>query len=212
MGSTVRSSETTNSSDARSDREPSWLVRLPWLFTFGAIASTIAIERFEGRRWWCACGHPWIWVTDVWSEHCSQHLLDPYSFSHVGHGLVFCGILALAAPKWPVAWRFFASIAAASLWEVVENSSYVIERYRSATMSLNYLGDSIANSLGDIASCGLGFVLARQLGWKWSIALFVAMELVLLIWIRDNLTLNVIMLIHPVPAIKHWQTAGHIPS
>ena len=75
-------------------------------------------------------------------------------------------------------------------------------------LARGYEGDSIANSLGDIACCGLGFVLARRLGWKWSIALFVAMELMLLFWIRDNLTLNVIMLIHPISAIKHWQTGA----
>jgi hypothetical protein len=159
----------------------------------------------QGRRWWCACGQPFLWAGDVHSEHNSQHLFDPYSFTHVLHGVVFCGLLAWIAPRVPTAWRFVLALGLASLWEVIENSTFVIERYRSATASLGYEGDSVANSLGDILSCGVGFVLARWLGPRWSIVLFLVTEGVLLLWIRDDLLLNVIMLIYSLPEIKAWQ-------
>jgi hypothetical protein len=94
-----------------------------------------------------------------------------------------------------------------ALWEVFENSAFVIERYRTATMAQGYSGDTIANSLGDILSCALGFVLARRLGFRGSIFLFLATEAVLLLWIHDSLLLNVVMLIHPIDAIKAWQTS-----
>jgi hypothetical protein len=97
----------------------------------------------------------------------------------------------------------------AAAWEIAENSTFIIERYRHATMSLHYLGDSIGNSTGDILSCVVGFMLAKRLGLWRSIALFLAMELLLLVLIRDNLTLNIVMLIHPVTVIRAWQTAGH---
>ena len=180
---------------------------------------TVIALRLEGRRWWCACGQPALWKSDVWSSHCSQHLLDPYSFTHFSHGLIFCGVFTLLAGllqrrfgrTLSVPWQLCVSVVVAALWEIAENSPFVIERYRSATMSLDYLGDSIANSLGDIGCCALGFVAARKLGWVRSLIVFVVIELVLLAWIRDNLTLNVVMLVWPIHAIKAWQTAGHVP-
>jgi predicted MFS family arabinose efflux permease len=89
---------------------------------------------------------------------------------------------------------------------VLENSEFIIQRYRSATIALGYNGDSVANSLGDIISCGFGFYLARRIGWRWSVAVIIVTELVLLLWIRDNLLLNIVMLILPIDAIKTWQT------
>jgi hypothetical protein len=170
---------------------------------------TVGVLRAEGRRWWCACGQLYPWVSDVWTKHCSQHLADPYSLTHISHGLIFCVVLALVTRRWPAAWRLCVAVALASGWEVLENSPFIIDRYRQETMSLDYLGDSVANSLGDILSCALGFAMARRLGLWWSLAVFAAMEVALLVMIRDNLTLNVIMLIHPVQAIKAWQTVGH---
>jgi hypothetical protein len=181
----------------------------PWLAMAAILALTVAALRIEGRRWWCACGQPWLWVSDVWTRHCSQHLADPYSLTHISHGLIFCGVLALAARRWPAAWRLCVAVGLAAGWEVLENSSFIIDRYRQETMSLDYLGDSVANSLGDILSCAVGFVIARRLGLWWSLAVFAAMEIALLAMIRDNLTLNVIMLIHPVQTIRAWQTVGH---
>ena len=187
----------------------------PWIVCIATVVVTVILLRAEGRRWWCACGEWSLWKSDVWSSHCSQHLFDPYSLSHVSHGLIFCGLIMLTK-RWAlrlqleVAWQLCIVIGAAAFWEVVENSTFVIDRYRNATMSLNYLGDSIANSLGDIASCMAGFFIARWFGWVRSIVLFVALELVLLWWIRDNLTLNVIMLLWPIDAIKMWQSVGHV--
>ncbi len=100
------------------------------------------------------------------------------------------------------------AIAIESAWEIIENTNTVIQRYREATASLGYQGDTVMNSLGDILCCGVGFILARKLGWRRSIALFFAIEAVLLIWIRDSLLLEIIMLIHPIEVIKHWQMAG----
>jgi hypothetical protein len=184
-------------------RSAAWLVIAAML-----VATTVAL-RSEGRRWWCECGHPWPWITDVWSSHCSQHLLDPYSLTHVSHGLIFWTVLALMARRVPVPWRLCIAVALASAWEVVENSSFIIDRYREETMSQDYLGDSVANSLGDILSCVAGFFAARWLGWRWTVALFLTTELALLGLIRDNLTLNVIMLVWPIKAIKAWQSVGH---
>jgi hypothetical protein len=169
------------------------------------LAATAWQLHHQGRRWWCACGQPNLWAGDVQSEHNSQHLFDPYSFTHVLHGFVFCALLAWALPHVPAAWRLVLALTLASAWEVLENSALVIERYRSATAALGYRGDSVANSLGDILSCGVGFLLARWLGLRWSIALFLLTEGILLLWIRDDLLLNVVMLIYPLPGIRAWQ-------
>jgi hypothetical protein len=188
---------------------PSQDRKWPWLVISATVLITVGVLRIEGRRWWCACGHPWPWISDVWSEHCSQHLFDPYSFTHMSHGLICCGLLAWLCPRWPLSWRLATTVMIAAAWEIAENSTFIIERYRHATMSLHYLGDSIGNSTGDILSCVVGFMLAKRLGLWRSIALFLAMELLLLVLIRDNLTLNIVMLIHPVTVIRAWQTAGH---
>lgn len=186
-----------------------WGALGPWLVIAGVLLATVTALRVEGRVWWCVCGHPWLWIGDVWTSHCSQHLLDPYSLTHVSHGLIFCGALAWLRPRWPASWRASVAVALAAGWEVLENSPVIINRYRAATMSLDYLGDSVGNSLGDILSCAAGFWLARGLGLRWSLALFAVVELALLALIRDNLTLNVLMLVWPVPAIKAWQSVGH---
>jgi hypothetical protein len=166
---------------------------------------TVAMLRVEGRIWWCACRTPTPFSTQVHSSHNSQHLLDPYSLSHLLHGLIFYGCLRLIAPRLDRGWALVIALIIEAGWEVLENSPPVIERYRAATASLGYTGDSIVNSAGDVMSCAIGFFLAARIGWRWSVALFVAIELTMLAWIRDNLTLNVVMLICPIEAIKHWQ-------
>src|SRR5262249_55221430 len=125
--------------------------------------------------------------------------------THVLHGLVFYGLLRLVAPRLSIVWRFWAAVTLAAVWEVVENSDFVIQRYRAETLAWGYQGDSIANSLGDILCCAVGFLLARRLGLWGSVALFVATEVALLLWIRDSLLLEVLMLVHPMDVIKHWQ-------
>lgn len=193
----------------RSPGESALHERLKVFRPWGAIAATLAATAYElhrqGRRWWCACGRPGLWSGDPARPHNSQHLLDPYSFTHLLHGVVFCGLLAWACPKVRPTWRLWAAVCLGSLWEVVENSAFVIGRYRAATAAAGYEGDSIANSLGDILCCGVGFVVARRLGFRWSAVLFFVTEGVLLLWIRDDLALNVLMLVYPVPGIKAWQ-------
>jgi hypothetical protein len=166
---------------------------------------TVFLLRSQGRLWICACGRVYLWAGDVWSSDNSQHLLDPYSFTHVLHGFVFFWLLALIVPRLSLAWRLWLAIAIESVWEIVENSEFIIQRYRETTASLGYEGDTIVNSLGDILMCGLGFWLALQLGFRRSLALFVVTEIVLLFWIRDSLVLNVIMLIYPIEAVRVWQ-------
>ena len=160
-----------------------------------------------GRIWWCKQGDTAIFIKEAWgSVHTSQHLLDPYVLTHVLHGVAFCLIAALLFPRLSVWWRFVIAVAAEAGWELLENSSYIIEKYRANTASFDYFGDSIVNSIADVAACALGFWFAAKLGaWK-SLAFFVLVELLLIFWIRDSLLINILMLIYPVDAIKIWQS------
>lgn len=181
-----------------------------WASIAAIVAVTVLLLRIQGRVWFCKCSQIKVWSGDVWSQHNSQHLLDPYSITHVSHGLIFA-LLFLSWPwtrRWPFPWRLAAAVSIEALWEVVENSVWIIDRYRESTMALGYSGDSIVNSLGDIACFMLGFLFASRVKWYWSAGLFVATELLLLATIRDNLTLNVLMLLWPVQAVKHWQMGG----
>ena len=168
---------------------------------------TVISLSFMGRVWWCNDGDltPWSW--NIWSTHNSQHLIDPYSFTHVLHGVLEFWLIGLVFYKLPLAWRCVIAIFIESTWEVVENTNRVIEHYRTATMSLDYYGDSILNSLADIVSCGLGFWIAYKLRFWWSLALFLATELALVLTIRDSLLINILMLLYPIDAIKQWQVA-----
>jgi hypothetical protein len=180
----------------------------PWLVAL-LIVSLAAIElRLQGRMWVCACARARVWTPDAWSPETSQHLFDPYSFTHLLHGFAFCGLLALTAPRLAARWRLCIAVALESLWEIVENTDAVINRYREATAALGYAGDTILNSVGDVVACGVGFVLARRLGWRLTLVAFAVIELILIFWIRDSLLLNVLMLLHPSDAIRSWQ-AGH---
>ena len=182
---------------------------MPWLAIFVVLAATAYQLRSQGRLWRCSCEYLLLWSGDAWSSDNSQHLSDPYTFTHVLHGFVFCGLLALLLPRLSALWQLSIVLSIEALWEIVENSEFVIRRYREETAALGYHGDTIVNSLGDILACGLGFVIARRLGFRRTLALFVVIEAVLALWIRDNLTLNVLMLIYPSEAIKEWQAAGH---
>ena len=162
--------------------------------------------RLEGRVWWCECGGWNPWASDVWSRHSSQHLVDPYSFTHFLHGFVFSGFLRWLFPRMTRPWRFFGAVVLEAAWEILENSPTIIERYRTATMALDYEGDSILNSIGDVLACALGAAAAQRWGVRISLYVFVALEGLLLFWIRDNLTLNVLMLLFPIDAVKQWQT------
>jgi hypothetical protein len=179
--------------------------RWPWLVIAIVVVSAIALLRLEGRLWICSCGQVWLWAGDTKSADNSQHIFDPYSFTHVLHGFVFYALLAVALPRLPALWRLTLSIAIEAAWEVIENSPAIIDRYRQATLALGYEGDTVVNSLADIVCCGIGFALARRLGFRRSLAVFILTEAVLILWIRDSLILNVVMLLYPIEAIKNWQ-------
>lgn len=175
-------------------------------YAFGLLILTaVVLLLLQGRVWWCQAGDmvPWSW--NIWSTHNSQHIIDPYSFTHVLHGVLEFWLIGLVFPRVPLAWRFFMAIFIESSWEVAENTSYVIQRYREETMSLDYFGDSIINSLADIVCCGLGFFIAYKLRFWKSLALFIATEVILILTIRDSLIINIIMLTWPIEALKNWQ-------
>ncbi len=124
------------------------------------------------------------------------------------HGLILWGILAVAVPRLRLGGRFVLAVGAECAWEIFENSAFIIDRYRAATAAQGYQGDTVANSMGDILSGAVGFWLASRLGWWKSLALFLAIEVLLLVWIRDSLVLNVVMLIRPLRSVRAWQTGG----
>lgn len=158
-----------------------------------------------GQPLWCKCGglSPWSW--DIWSSHNSQHLVDPYFFTHVLHGVVLCGLLYLLPGRMSKASRYLMAVVLEAGWEILENSPTIIERYRATTISKDYFGDSIVNSVGDLVACIGGYVLAQQMGFRRSIVFFLLTDLILLLTIRDCLVLNVLMLVWPIEVIKRWQ-------
>ena len=181
---------------------------LPWLAIVAVLLVTIYQLYRQGRLWICACGEVFLWSGDIWSSHNSQHVFDPYTFTHIEHGFLFLWLLLWALPQLAPAWRLWVALSLEALWEVLENTNFIIERYREATASLDYFGDTILNSVSDILICGLGFVIARHLGFRRTFVLFIVMEVVLMIWIRDSFILNILMLIYPIEAIKTWQLGG----
>jgi hypothetical protein len=135
-------------------------------------------------------------------------LADPYSFSHLAHGILFFGLLWLAARNVPVRHRFLVAVLIEAGWELLENSPLIINRYRETTIALGYVGDSVMNSLSDIGMMSLGFLFASRVRPWVSMVAVITMEVGCALWVRDNLMLNIIMLLHPVEAIKAWQAAG----
>lgn len=172
---------------------------------------TGGIELGMGRSMLGPDGKFGLWEGDIWSSECSQRLADPYSFSHIAHGMLFYGVLWLVARKLPVRQRFLVAVLLEAGWEILENSPIIINRYRQVTIALGYDGDSILNSLSDLVMMSLGFLLASRLRPWVTVAVLIGMEVGCLLWVRDNLTLNIIMLIHPVEAIKEWQMIGRPP-
>lgn len=161
-----------------------------------------------GRHPICTCGTIDLWVGARDSPKTSQMLADWYSLSHIVHGLLLYAALWLITRKWPAEWRFLAALLIEAGWEVTENTPFVIDRYRAATAAIGYAGDSVINSISDIVMMSLGFLAARKLPLWASLALLVALELVPLLVIRDNLTLNVWMLLAPSEALRAWQASG----
>src|SRR5215213_864458 len=180
--------------------------RLPLILSFAATVLMVVLMRSQSRIWWCKLGDYAIYVNEAWnSSHTSQHFLDPYTFTHVLHGVLFFCLARLIFSKLGVAWQFFIALSAEAAWELLENSNYIIEKYRENTASLDYFGDSIFNSVGDLIACALGLWIAFKLGWWKSLAFFLMVEIILLLWIRDGLLLNILMLIYPLDSVKNWQ-------
>jgi len=169
------------------------------------IGLAAAAEFAMGRKLWGLSGEPGIWSGNIESSHNSQFMFDPYTFSHVTHGVLWYGLLSLIAKRLPVGARFVAAVALECAWEVFENTDLVIQRYRAATISLNYYGDSVMNSMCDIGASLVGFMLAAILPARVTLIAVIALEIGLALWIRDSLLLNVLMLVRPVQAIRSWQ-------
>jgi len=182
--------------------------RRAWLLALLIVAAAAAILLVMGRNPICTCGSIDLWVGTRDSPKTSQMLADWYSLSHIVHGLLFYAALWLVARRWPVEWRFLTALLIEATWEVIENTPLVIDRYRATTAALGYTGDSVINSLSDIAMMALGFLAARKLPVRWAIILLLALEIVPLFTIRDNLTLNVWALISPNKALQAWQAGS----
>lgn len=187
---------------SESGRGPLWgPVAITAIIVVLAAAALLAM----GRNPWFEKGSIKVWTGDAWGPENSQQLTDPYSFTHVTHGVLLYGLLHILAPGVSLGTRAILAVAAESGWEVFENTDMVINRYRAATLALGYYGDSVINSIGDILMCALGFMLAARLPTRATVLSTIAIELILLLWIRDNLLLNLLMLAYPIEAIKHWQ-------
>jgi hypothetical protein len=181
-----------------------------WQFVAG-LATTAIVLHWMGRVWWCAAGDLRLWSGDVRSRHNSQHFLDPYAVTHVLHGLAFYYVAWLGrgwSPR-PLD-RARLALAVEMLWEVLENTDTAIQRYRAATISFDYFGDSVGNSIGDVLSCAVGYLGASMIPPWASLIAFFAGEGILAVWIRDGLILNLLMLVHPIERVKEWQL-GPIP-
>jgi hypothetical protein len=177
----------------------------PALIVVAVIAVAALIEWHAGRPPICRCGVVRFWAGAVHGPENSQQIADWYSLSHILHGLLFYGTLWLIARRLTVGGRLVIATTIEAGWELLENSPIVIDRYRAATMAWGYSGDSILNSMSDIGWMIVGFLIARAIPPRGSLVLGIMLELVALAAIRDNLTLNILMLIHPVDAIRLWQ-------
>lgn len=156
----------------------------------------------------CACGYVKLWEGEVNGPGNSQHIADWYTPSHITHGFLFYGLLHLLFGQSAAGWRMVGAVGIEMLWEIVENTPLVIARYREETLAIGYAGDSILNSMADGGWMLLGFLVAARLPWLATSAIAVGFELFTLFMIRDNLSLNILMLIHPVDAIKLWQASA----
>ena len=166
---------------------------------------TALVLRAEGRLLACACGEFQVWVGDTCSSRNSQQLFDPYSFTHILHGFLLFWLISFAFKNLAPQWQFSLAAILESIWEIIENTNFVINHYREQTAALGYTGDTVVNSLGDLSCAVAGFLIARWLGWWRALIAFLLVEVILALWIHDSLLLQILMLIFPVNALKSWQ-------
>ena len=187
-----------------SDHSVRWLTTT--LAALAILAFTALVELRLGRLPFCKCGIIRLWSGDIWSNQASQQFTDPYTFTHIIHGVLWYMLVWwIAGKRLSTGARFLAAVLIESAWEIFENTDFVIQRYRTVTISLDYYGDSVFNSMGDIVAMMSGYFLASRLPVRVTIAAAVLLDLFLLFWYRDSLALNILMLIYPVDAIKNWQ-------
>jgi hypothetical protein len=179
----------------------------PILITVGIILLTAAYLLWIGREPICKCGYVKLWHGEVVSAENSQHLSDWYTPSHIIHGFLFFGALWLVARRLSLGWRLAIATLVECIWEIIENSDAVIERYRTVTISLDYYGDSVINTVFDVFAMILGFWLAARLPIWATVALIILFEGATMLIIRDGLALNVLMLLWPLDWIAEWQAA-----
>lgn len=181
---------------------------LPYLLTALVVVATAAILLVMGRVPICTCGYVELWHGTVNDSGNSQHIADWYTPSHLIHGFIFYWLLWLAMPRAPLGWRLLVATVVEAGWEILENSPIIIERYREVTISLDYYGDSVLNSVSDILTMIVGFLIASRLPVWLTVAIALGFEVLTTLVIRDGLTLNVLMLLWPMEAVRTWQAGG----
>jgi len=176
-----------------------------WIIVLAIVIAMAATLLWMGRSPICTCGEVKLWVGTVHGPDNSQHIADWYTPSHIIHGFLFYFLGWLFLRRNPPGDRLIGAVIIEAAWEILENSPIIIDRYREATIAMGYTGDSVLNSVADVGWMILGFGIARRLPVLATVAIAIAFELLTLILIRDNLTLNVVMLVWPIDAIRVWQ-------